>query len=67
MSGGLIALTSVQRGYETTAGTAGTMTVGQIKVTPHTLGAYTDISRQNNKAPLSKYIKLNGKSRAKAA
>jgi HK97 family phage major capsid protein len=31
---------------ETTAGTAGTMTVGQIKVTPHTLGAYTDISRQ---------------------
>ena len=31
---------------ETTAGTAGTLTVGQIKVTPHTLGAYTDISRQ---------------------
>lgn len=31
---------------ETTAGTAGTLTVGQIKVTPKTLGAYTDISRQ---------------------
>lgn len=31
---------------ETTAGTSGSMSVGQIKVTPHTLGAYTDISRQ---------------------
>ncbi|MFA6063964.1 MAG: phage major capsid protein [Gallionella sp.] len=31
---------------ETTAGTAGTMTVGQVKVTPKTVGAYTDISRQ---------------------
>ena len=31
---------------ETTAGTSGTMAVSQIKVTPHTIGAYTDISRQ---------------------
>jgi hypothetical protein len=31
---------------ETTAGASGQLTVGQIKVTPHTLGAYTDISRQ---------------------
>ncbi|MEN6537753.1 MAG: phage major capsid protein [Bryobacteraceae bacterium] len=31
---------------ETTAATAGTLTVGQIKVTPRTVGAYTDISRQ---------------------
>ncbi|MFZ4394640.1 MAG: phage major capsid protein [Kiritimatiellia bacterium] len=31
---------------ETTAGTAGTLTVGQVKVSPKTLGAYTDISRQ---------------------
>lgn len=31
---------------ETTAGTAGTLTTGQIKVSPKTLGAYTDISRQ---------------------
>ena len=31
---------------ETSAAPAGTLTVGQIKVTPHTLGAYTDISRQ---------------------
>lgn len=31
---------------ETTAVSAGTLTVGQIKVTPRTVGAYTDISRQ---------------------
>lgn len=31
---------------ETTAGNPSTLTVGQIKVTPRTLGAYTDISRQ---------------------
>lgn len=31
---------------EASAAPAGTPTVGQIKVTPHTLGAYTDISRQ---------------------
>lgn len=31
---------------EVTGGTAGTLAVGQIKVTPRTLGAYTDISRQ---------------------